>query len=159
MLSGQPLLEEARKLERIRWQKCTIKEISVGCFGDCNSIERIEIPKTVEKVEAGSFFNCYSLNTMRFEGESSRASSSIFYREDRPDILPDLYWPRHQLLGSMDEGSERKNIDVSTFKKIEILIPYGCAEQYSFEPIYDYSDGDFRTYGMDRNFIIKEYEQ
>lgn len=150
---------EARKLERIRWQKCTIKEISVGCFGDCNSIERIEIPKTVEKVEAGSFFNCYSLNTMRFEGESSRASSSIFYREDRPDILPNLYWPRHQLLGSMDEGSERKNIDVSTFKKIEILIPYGCAEQYSFEPIYDYSDGDFRTYGMDRNFIIKEYEQ
>ena len=150
---------EARKLERIRWQKCTIKEISVGCFGDCNNIEKIEIPKTVEKVEAGSFFNCYSLNTMRFEGESTRASSSIFYREDRPDILPNLYWPRHQLLGCMDEGSERKNIDISTFKKIEILIPSGCAEQYSFEPIYDYSDGDFRTYGMDRNFIMTEYEQ
>ena len=150
---------EAGKLERVRWQKSTIKEISVGCFGDCTNIERIEIPKTVEKVEAGSFFNCYSLNTMRFEGESTRASSSIFYRVDRPDIIPDLYWPRHQLLGSMDEGCERKDIDVSTFKKIEIFIPSGCAEQYSFEPIYDYSDGDFRTYGMDRNFIIKEYEQ
>lgn len=151
---------EAEKLKRVRWQKSKLKEIPLGCFGDCSNIETIEIPGTVEIVQVGSFFNCKNLKLISFEGESTKASNSIFCREDRPEVLPDWYWPKNQLMGScIEERSEREDVDISSFKKIEILVPFGCKDNYKFTAIYDHFYGDLKEFGMDRDFIIKEHEQ
>ena len=151
---------EAEKLERIRWQKGQIKMIPVGCFGECKSLKMIDIPISVEEIQPGSFFNCYTLSEIRFERKDTKADGHIFQREERPVIIPGIYWGRHELMGSrFDEGSERRDLDISSFKKIKIYVPSGCADQISFSAIYDHYDGDFRTYGMDRDFIVIEYEQ
>ena len=151
---------EAEKLKRVRWQKCKLKEIPLGCFGDCSNIETIEIPGTIEIVQVGSFFNCKNLKLISFKGESTKASNSIFCREDRPEVLPDWYWPKNQLMGScIEERSEREDVDISSFKKIEIFVPFGCKNNYKFTAIYDHCYGDLKEFGMDRDFIIKEHEQ
>lgn len=151
---------EAEKLKRVRWQKCKLKEIPLGCFGDCSNIETIVIPGTVEKVQDGSFFNCINLKLISFEGESTKASNSIFCRQDRPEVLPNWYWPKNQLMGScIEERSEREDVDISSFKKIDILVPYGCKYNYKFTAIYDHFYGSLQEFGMDRDFIIKEHEQ
>ena len=151
---------EAEKLERIRWQKGQIKMIPVGCFGECKSLKMIDIPISVEEIQPGSFFDCYNLSEIRFERKDTKADGHIFQREEKPVNIPDIYWGRHELMGScFEDASERRNLDISSFKKIKIYVPSGCADQISFSAIYDHYDGDFRTYGMDRDFIVIEYEQ
>ena len=53
-------------------------------------------------------------------------------------------------------------MDFETFTKIEISIPCGCYEIFKFDTIYDddlHNEHSSYGYGMDRTFIVKEYEK
>ena len=151
---------QAEKLERIIWQKSKIKEISEGCFGKCTNLYKISIPASVEVVQKGSFFDCDELGKLRFEGENTKANEKIFERIKRPLDIPNAYESPHHLMGStITESYGRENIDFNSFKKIEINVPLGCADNYSFATIYDDdldNDHSWYGYGMDRTFIVKE---
>lgn len=154
---------EARKLEQIVWQKSVIKEIPIGCFGRCTALSKIYIPSTVEEVQTGSFFDCYNLKKMRFERKDTIANEGIFQRVERTISTPGEYWPRHQLRGScIVENTVREKVDTSLFPVIEIFVPSGCSDKYRFSAIYNHdlcNDHIDYGYGMDRNFIVKEYEK
>ncbi len=149
---------QAEKLERIIWKKSKIKEIPEGCFGKCTNLYKIIIPASVEVVQNGSFFDCYELRKMRFEGEGTKANEKIFERTKRSLDIPNAYESPHHFMGScIDDITEKRDIDISTFVKIEITIPSGCSNHYNFSIIYDkYVNSEFHSYGMDRTFIVKE---
>ena len=55
-----------------------------------------------------------------------------------------------------------ENMNFESFPKIEISIPCGCSDNLKFSTIYDYDlDNEHSSsgYGMDRTFIVKEYEK
>ena len=154
---------EAGKLENLIWQKCKIKEIPEGCFGKCTSLFEISIPESVEEVLKGSFFDCYNVRKIRFDGENTKANESIFERIKRYNGFPIVYESPHPFMGStIGCIGRRVSLDFNSFTKIEICVPYRCSEHFKFASIYD---EDIRNkhssygYGMDRTFIVKEYEK
>ena len=151
---------KAKKLESVFWKKCEIKEIPKGCFGECKKICKIDIPSTVEEVQEGSFFDCCNLRKMRFERNDTKVKETIFKRIGRFSILTKSYHKRHPFMGStIMDTHYRSNLNINSFTKIEIIVPYGCSDKYVFSAIYDkYCNEELRYYGMDRNFIVKEYE-
>lgn len=154
---------EADKLENLIWQKCKIKEIPEGCFGKCMSLCKISIPESVEEVQKGSFFDCFELRKIRFEGKKTKANEKMFERIQRPLSIPKPYESPHHFMGSTISCSgKRVNIDFNSFTKIEIEVPYRCSEFFKFSYIYDEdirNEHSFYGYGMDRTFIVKEYEK
>lgn len=154
---------EANKLENLIWQKSKIKEIPGGCFGKCISLRKIGIPESVEEVQKGSFFDCYELRKVHFEGKKTKANENMFERIQRIVDIPNAYKSPYQLEGSIiSENFGREEMDFDSFPKIEISIPCGCSDNLKFATIYDYDlDNEHSSsgYGMDRTFIVKEYEK
>ena len=154
---------EASKLENLIWQKCIIKVIPGACFGKCISLCKVSIPESVEEVQKGSFFDCYKLEKIRFEGNKTNANEKMFERLERTIGIPNDYEPPCQLTGStISEFFGREDIDFASFTKIEISIPYGCSDNLKFDTIYDdypHNEHSSFGYGMDRTFIVKEYEK
>jgi len=154
---------EANKLENLIWQKSKIKEIPGGCFGKCTSLRKIGIPESVEEVKKGSFFDCYELRKICFEGKKAKANEKIFERINRKIDIPDAYKSPYQLAGCLFMDSiGREDMNFESFPKIEISIPCGCSDNLKFSTIYDYDlDNEHSSsgYGMDRTFIVKEYEK
>ncbi len=154
---------EANKLENLIWQKSKIKEIPGGCFGKCTSLRKIGIPESVEEVKKGSFFDCYELRKICFEGKKAKANEKIFERINRKIDIPDAYKSPYQLAGCLFMDSiGREDMNFESFPKIEISIPCGCSDNLKFATIYDYDlDNEHSSsgYGMDRTFIVKEYEK
>ena len=143
----------AHKLERVIWRKSGVTEIPMGCFGNCSKISKIDIPSSVENIQKGAFFDCHDLRIVRIDGVATKANEEIFSRIKKPSCVPYSYKPRHVLRGSTIDDillTHKIEVDPSTFPKIEVIVPPGCSKNYSFSPIYNYS------YGMNRNFIIKE---
>ena len=154
----------AHKLENIIWRKSRISEIPMGCFGNCSKIIKIDISSNVENVSTGAFFNCYDIRTLRFCGVRTTANEEIFRRIERPLGIPSLYCYKHEyeLTGSTTTEWYGREVDPNTFIEIEIMIPHGCSDNFSFSPIYDDDIIDLHLnegYGMDRRFIIKEDEK
>ena len=154
----------AHKLEKIIWRKSRISEIPMGCFGNCSKIIKIDIPSNVENVSTGAFFNCYNIRTLRFCGVRTTANEEIFRRIERPLGIPSQYCYKHEyeLTGSTTTEWYGREVDPNTFIEIEIMIPHGCSDNFSFSPIYDDDIIDLHLnegYGMDRRFIIKEDEK
>lgn len=146
----------AHKLEKVIWRTSKITEIPKGCFGKCSKICKIDIPSCVENVHKGAFFDCYDLKIIRFDGLNTMANEEMFCRVERSSGVPYSYSPRHPLppliKGLITTSMFRKKEgNSSTFPLIEIIIPHGCAKNYSFPPIYDSN--------MNRRFIIKEDEK
>ncbi len=154
---------EADKLENLIWQKCKIKEIPEGCFGKCMSLCKISIPESVEEVQKGSFFDCFELRKIRFEGKKTKANEKMFERIKRALDIPNPYEAPYQFMGStIDENFGREDMDFESFTKIEISIPCGCFDNLKFDTIYDddlHNEHSSYGYGMDRTFIVKEYEK
>lgn len=146
----------ARELEKVIWRKSKVTEIPMGCFGNCEKICKIDIPLCVEKVEKGSFFNCYDLKSIRFCGPKTNANEEIFSRIERPSCVPYSYNLRHVLTGSTIIETLPRELDSSTFPTIEVIVPVGCIANYSFSPIYWITHDYYHGYGMDRRFVIKE---
>lgn len=149
----------AHKLEKVIWRKSKVTEIPMGCFGNCSKIIKIDIPSCVENVQKGAFFDCYDLKIVRFDGTATKANEEMFCRIERPSSVPFSYSPRHLLIGSTICEYKEREIDPSTFPKIEVIVPIGCAKNYSFTSIYDHDTWNrhyYYGYGMDRKFIIKE---
>ena len=148
----------ACKLEKVIWHNSNIMEIPMGCFGKCSNISKIDIPASVKNIQKGAFFDCADLRIMNFCGVAAKANEEIFYRIDSSLGIPRSYSPRHQLMGSLYEGDLIEEVvDTDTFPLIEVIVPAGCADNYSFTPIYDQFTRNAR-YGMNRGFIIKEDE-
>ena len=82
----------------------------------------------------------------------------IFYSVEGPSI-PDFYSDLHELMGSTISDSDliKKVLDTNTFPLIEVIVPVGCSENYSFTVIYDHDTLNAR-YGMNRRFIVREDE-
>ena len=154
---------EADKLENLIWQKCKIKEIPEGCFGKCMSLCKISIPESVEEVQKGSFFDCFELRKIRFEGKETKANEKMFERIKRSLDIPNPYEAPYQFMGStISEYFGREDMDFESFTKIEISIPCGCFDNLKFDTIYDddlHNEHSSYGYGMDRTFIVKEYEK
>ncbi len=154
----------AAKLENVIWRKSHIKEIPEGCFGRCSGLQKIDIPSSVLKIQEKSFFGCTDLKIIRFYGIDTKADETMFLGSSDP--LPDCYWSPYVMGNSISDSYER-TIDSNTFPIIEIIVPKGCCEKYSFSAIYDeyeYGSHDGKydyliRYGMDRQFIIREYEK
>ena len=129
----------AHKLENIIWRKSRISEIPMGCFGNCSKIIKIDIPSNVENVSTGAFFNCYDIRTLRFCGVRTTANEEIFRRIERPLGIPSQYCYKHEyeLTGSTTTEWYGREVDPNTFIEIEIMIPHGCSDNFSFSPIYD----------------------
>ena len=154
----------AHKLENIIWRKSRISKIPMGCFGNCSKIIKIDIPSNVENVSTGAFFNCYNIRTLRFCGVRTTANEEIFRRIEKPLGIPSQYSYKHEyeLTGSTTTEWYGREVDPNTFIEIEIMIPHGCSDNFSFSPIYDDDIIDLHLnegYGMDRRFIIKEDEK
>lgn len=150
----------ARKLERVIWRKSKIIEVPQGCFGNCIKIDKINIPSFVKTVQKGAFFDCSSIKILQFDGMETKANEEIFCRVERPSNFPYSYWPRHQMMGSIGELTERE-VNPSTFPIIEVIVPKRCLKNYSFSPIYDNDIGithEDSGYGIDRQFIVREDE-
>ena len=154
---------EADKLENLIWQKCKIKEIPEGCFGKCMSLCKISIPESVEEVQKGSFFDCFELRKIRFEGKKTKANEKMFERIKRSLDIPNPYEAPYQFMGStISDHFGREDMDFESFTKIEISIPCGCFDNLKFDTIYDddlHNEHSSYGYGMDRTFIVKEYEK
>ena len=154
----------ASKLESVIWKSCTVKRITTGCFAECTSLVKIDIPLSVEEIEKGSFIDCTGLRTIRFYGPKAKVNEEIFKNINKIKqniALPKRYLSRNIHVNYIQD-SYKRNIDISTFTKIEILVPSGCRDSYMFFAIYDQYGGGIigqHEYGMDRDFIIKEYEQ
>ena len=156
----------AHKLEKVIWRKSKIAEIPMGCFGKCSKIYKIDIPSCVENVHKGAFFDCYDLKIIRFDGLNTMANEEIFCRTERPTDIPYSYKPDLELNelqgclfpdiveGGIFSDIEEK-VDFNTFPQIEMIIPQGCVNNYSFSPIYDRDN----NYGMNRRFVIIEDEK
>ncbi len=154
---------EANKLENLIWQKSKIREIPGGCFGKCMSLCKISIPESVEEVQKGSFFDCFELRKIRFEGKKTKANEKMFERIKRSLDIPNPYEAPYQFMGStISEYFGREDMDFESFTKIEISIPCGCFDNLKFDTIYDddlHNEHSSYGYGMDRTFIVKEYEK
>ena len=92
------------------------------------------------------------------------ANEEIFCRIERPLGIPSQYCYKHEyeLTGSTTTEWYGREVDPNTFIEIEIMIPHGCSDNFSFSPIYDDDIIDLHLnegYGMDRRFIIKEDEK
>jgi len=154
----------ASKLESVIWKSCTVKRITTGCFAECTSLVKIDIPLSVEEIEKGSFIDCTSLRKIRFCNPKTKVNEEIFKNFNRIKqnlSLPEEYLSRNIHINNIQD-SYKRNIDISTFTRIEILVPSGCRDNYSFSAIYDKIGGGIigeHEYGMDRDFIIEEYEQ
>lgn len=152
----------AHKLERVIWRKSKVTEIPKGCFGNCTKISKIDIPFCVENIHKGAFFDCYDLRMIRFDRATTTANEEIFSRIERPTYIPFSYSPRHLLMGStICEWTER-DVDPSNFPIIEVIVPQGCSDNYSFSPIHNNdldNEHEYYGYGMDRQFIVKEDEK
>ena len=153
---------KAELLEKVIWQKCKIQIIPMGCFGECSKLNRIDIPSTVEDIQKGSLFDCYDLRVIRFYGTKTKANEEVFLRE-APSFLPEEYWSPNTAMGSsVEECTERNNVDFNSFIKIEIIVPSGYSNILHFSAIYNhdlYNQHRDYGYGMDRQFIVKEYEK
>lgn len=151
---------EAKKLERIIWQKSKIKVIPEGCFGKCTNLCKISIPAYVDEVKTGALFDTYELKKIRFERGRTKANEKIFERIKRPTSIPKAYESPHQIMGStICESYGRENLDFNSFTKIEIICPSGYSDSFSFAPIYNndlLNTHESYGYGMDRAFILKE---
>lgn len=156
----------AHKLEKVIWRKSKITEIPMGCFGKCSKICKIDIPSCVENVHKGAFFDCYDLKIIRFDGLNTMANEEIFCRTERPTDIPYSYKPDLELnelqgclFSDIVEGGIFSDIEekvyFNTFPQIEMIIPQGCTNNYSFSPIYDRDN----NYGMNRRFVIIEDEK
>lgn len=148
----------ARKLEKVIWCNSKIKEVPQECFGKCSNITKIDIPSCVESIQKGAFFDCSGLKTIRFLGLKTKANEDIFYRVEEPSI-PVFYNALYELTGSTISDSDliKKDLDTNAFPIIEVIVPVGCSENYSFTTIYDYDTLNAR-HGMNRRFIVREDE-
>lgn len=45
-----------------------ITNISAWSFCDCPDLSKVEVPSTIESIEEGAFYNCHSLNEVRYDG-------------------------------------------------------------------------------------------
>lgn len=150
----------ADRLEKIMWRKSRVSEIPMGCFGNCSKISKIDIPSWVKTIHKGSFFDCYDLRKVRFDGVIT-ANEEMFSRIERATYIPFSYSPRHQLMGSTICEWRKRDVDPNTFPLIEIIVPQNTSKNFSFSPIYDHDTCNthkYYGYGMDRRFIIKEDE-
>ena len=149
---------KARKLEKMIWKRSHIKEIPLGCFGDCSRLKTLDIPESVEKIQKGSLFHCTDLKSIIFHKYFTIASNDAFIT-NKPTDLPTKYESPTMERITRFESYKRENIDINKFEKIVIIVPAGCSSNYLFSAIFDswsgnnYDDGD---YNMDREFIIKE---
>ena len=149
---------KARNLEKMIWKRSHIKEIPLGCFGDCSRLKTLDIPESVEKIQKGSLFHCTDLKSIIFHKYFTIASSDAFIT-NKPTDLPTKYESPTMERITRFESYKRENIDINKFEKIVIIVPAGCSSNYLFSAIFDswsgnnYDDGD---YNMDREFIIKE---
>ena len=151
----------AAKLENVIWRKCQIKEIPEGCFGNCSGLHKIDIPSSVLKIQKGSFFDCRDLKIMRFYGIETIADQKMFMRITGQHSIPYRYRSPY-VRGSSICESHKRTININTFPIIEIIVPKGCCEKYSFSAIYDEYEnfwGYGIDYGMDRQFIIRDDEK
>ena len=154
----------ASKLESVIWKSCKVEIIMTGCFAECTSLFKIDIPSSVERIEDGAFIDCTSLMAIRFNSPKTNVNEDIFKNINKIKqklVIPKRYWSRDIHVNRILD-SYKRNIDVSSFTKIEILVPSGCRDNYRFSAIYDKIGGGIigeHEYGMDRDFIIKEYEQ
>lgn len=152
----------ARELEKVIWRKSKVTEIPMGCFGNCSRISKIDIPSYVENVQKGAFFDCYDLRNVRFDGVTTIANEEMFSRVERPSCVPYSYIPRHHLMGSTICEHTERDVNPNTFPIIEVIVPQGCSDNYSFFPIHNnnlYNKHEYYGYGMDRQFIVKEDEK
>lgn len=152
----------AHELEKVIWRKSKVTEIPKGCFGNCTRISKIDIPSCVENIHKGAFFDCYDLRMIRFERATTTANEEIFSRIERPTYIPFSYSPRHQLKVSTIREWTQRDVDLSTFPVIEVIVPQGNSRNFSFSPIYNHDTWNahvYYGYGMDRRFIIKEDEK
>lgn len=152
----------ARELEKVIWRKSKVTEIPMGCFGNCSRISKIDIPSYVENVQKGAFFDCYDLRNVRFDGVTTIANEEMFSKVERPSCVPYSYSPRHHLMGSTICEHTERDVNPNTFPIIEVVVPQGCSDNYSFSPIHDndlHNEHEYYGYGMDRQFIVKEDEK
>lgn len=149
---------KAKKLERVVWRKSKVKEIPEGCFGECSTLYKIDIPSSVETIKKGAFYNCQNLKIIRFEKQNTIVNEEAF-KEIEFDIPHELYYEstnERDIMGCCFEepnlkiDHEERKIDFSTFEKIEIIVPSGCSKNYNFSTIYN------SEYGMNREFSVKE---
>lgn len=163
----------ARKLEKVIWRNSKITVIPHGCFGNCSKISKIDIPSCVEFIQEGAFFDCTDLRTIKLYGfvtkanedifcrvETTKTTEDIFSKIEEPTRFPSEYWHRHELIGSsiLDSDLIEQVVDPQTFPIIEVIVPVGCSENYSFTPIYDKYTYNSR-YGMNRRFIVIENDE
>lgn len=87
----------------------------------------------------------------------------MFERIERTIDIPNDYEPPRQLPGiTILDLFGREDMDFESFTKIEISVPIGCSDNLRFATIYDYDIHNKHSscgYGMDRTFIVKEYEK
>ena len=151
----------ARKLEKMIWKRSRIIEIPLGCFGDCSSLQTLDIPESVERIQEGSLFHCTNLKSIVFHKYITIASTDAFIT-NKPTDLPTDYESPTIMAERITrlEPYKREDIDINKFEKIDIIVPAGCSSNYSFSAIFDSWSGnnydDDGYYNMDRTFVIKE---
>lgn len=143
----------AQKLRKVIWRQSKITVIPEGCFGECLDIDNVDIPSSVNEVQKGSFFDCYNVRTIRICSINTMANEDMFMEIGIPNEIPNRYQPRGLMGSSINEYIERE-VDFSTFPKIEIIVPKGGCNKYHFSAIYD--KDFFKSKKMDRTFIVKE---
>lgn len=148
-------LYKAQKLEKIIWQRSRISRIPVGCFGNCSSLHKIDIPMSVKEIQEGAFGGCQKLKVIHFRGPNTKSNEEMFLKRTASE-LPIRYESPDILSGStISELCSRDDVDIDSFETIEIIVPQGSSGKYEFSAIYD-SCYNYTDYGMDRRFIVIE---
>ena len=53
-------------IEMTLWRLCFRKVISNNAFENCQRLEKVEFPSTLERIESEAFLNCFNLKSAQY---------------------------------------------------------------------------------------------